>query len=111
MTLQQKRRAMAEACPGIFMMWGHKVRWRDTIEYVTEREWLYAVHAAEGTLTPDQEEAYVECLSGMIMDTAYEKDPRYFKSNLCSRDSTYRATEPQRLDAFLKVKGLWREGE
>ena len=105
MTLQQKRRAMAEACPGIFMMWGHKVRWRDTIEYVTEREWLYAVHLAVSGLDLKQIVKFSDILKAAI------QDEHCITSAVDARYMTVNANESQRIDAFLKVKGLWREGE
>ena len=103
MTLQQKRRALAEACPGIFAFPEFmSVRplpgtplWRDTGTPVTEREWLYAIHLAEGTLDVDRIGEYLHELLRIVE----------LNWRLC------RATESQRIDAFLKVKGLWREGE
>ena len=100
MTLQQKRRAMAEACPGIlFVSKGtNDVCWKDTGVMVTEREWLYAVHLAEQTLTGSECLRYAEELN---------------KATNCFKHITpvimICATESQRIDAWLKVKGLWRE--
>jgi hypothetical protein len=112
MTLQQKRRAMAEACPGIFTIQGDFVCWRDTVTPVEEREWLYAVHLAEGTLQPFG--IYPEHYAGKLMEIV----PRR-KTTVSGQRTSYishyfdliHASETQRLDAFLKVKGLWRDGE
>jgi len=105
MTLQQKRRAMAEACPGIFgVMPSYSssmtpspdegtIYWKDNKLPVTEREWLYAVHLAEGTLDVDRIGEYLHELLRIVE----------LNWRLC------RATESQRIDAFLKVKGLWRD--
>jgi len=66
---------------------------------------LNACAEFEKTLNADDEENYVEELKGLIMEGAYENEPRYLKSHLSSSDSTYRATAEQRCLAFLKVKG------
>jgi hypothetical protein len=103
MTLQQKRRAMAEACPGIFWCDEYDVFWRDGKQPVTDREWLYAVHLVEETLVGNREATYIRHLTKILVESAAH--PQTFDFALAT------ATESQRLDAFLKVKGLWREGE
>jgi hypothetical protein len=109
MTLQQKRRAMAEACPGIFVYLTHDICWKDTRQAVTEREWLYAVHLSEQTLTEAQRAEFGEHLAEAV---GYSDD--YYEGwSITAHGFAEIAmtTESQRIDAFLKVKGLWREGE
>lgn len=72
---------------------------------------LNSMHEAEKVLTPDQEFTYVSRLGGMIMESAYEDDPRWTKSHLSSGDSTYRATARQRAEAFLRAVGKWKEAQ
>jgi len=110
MTLQQKRRAMAEACPGIFSIYEgasqpFDIYWKDGPP-VTEREWLYAVHLAEGTLDANQQERYMEYLHA-CQAVEWAKEP--LKTTERYEWYISHATESQRIDAFLKVKGLWRE--
>jgi len=113
MTLQQKRRAMAEACSGIFTFPEFmSVRpppgtplWRDTGAPVTEREWLYAVHLAVSGLDLKQIVKFSDILKAAI------QDEHCITSAVDARYMTVNANESQRIDAFLKVKGLWREGE
>jgi len=104
MTLQQKRRAMAEACPGIFgFTVSGAIFWRDTMSDVTEREWLYACWLAVKTLTDRERAEYSHTLKEVIGKNESEHVLSYSVSEL------HEATESQRLDAWLKVKGLWRE--
>ena len=107
MTLQQKRRALAEACPGIFTIGKNSgmVRWKDTGEDVTEREWLYAVHLAEGTL----EQHYQVVEYGIEVLKAIECTEKISVEGEPNWGKLIHATESQRIDAFLKVKGLWKE--
>ena len=72
---------------------------------------LNAVAECEAKLNAEQEVLYVDILAEQIMSTAYEDDPRYLKSNLSSRDSTYRATALQRLEALHRTlfPEKWKE--
>jgi hypothetical protein len=100
MTLQQKRRVFARANPGIFVILPDgRILWRDTLGLIIEREWLYAVHLAEETLKTWQHRTYGEHLANGTEGV---------RNQIVQ---LYHAAESQRIDAFLKVKGLWREGE
>lgn len=68
---------------------------------------LNAIHEVEKKLNPIQEADYVDELAGMMMNTAYEGDPAYDASNLCSKDLNYRATASQRREALLRTIGKW----
>ena len=70
---------------------------------------LNAMHEVEKKLNPIQEADYVEELAGMMMNTAYEGDPAYDASNLCSRDLNYKATAAQRREALLRAIGKYKE--
>jgi hypothetical protein len=70
---------------------------------IRETEMLHICWLVEQTLTTEQEEDYVEELSGLIMDGCYENEPRYHKSRLCSRDQVYRCSWQQRATALHKV--------
>jgi len=106
MTLQQKRRAMAEACPGIFkIVRKGEIIWADTLEPVYEREWQYAVHLAVKTLSDREGKEFSHTLKEVIGNQESEHVLSYAVREL------HEATEPQRLDAFLKVKGLLRDAK
>jgi len=110
MTLQQKRRALAEACPGIFgITHSGFVFWPDTQKPITEREWLYACWLAEETLDPHFIDEYSNALLGVLIHHWTEERWHKF-SDSGKWYAIATATESQRLDAWLKVKGLWREG-
>jgi hypothetical protein len=100
MTLQQKRRAMAEACPGIF---GFTVMaepyWRDTHKEVTEREWLYAVQQAAKTILDKPQNG----IQAMQYCTWIQQITRREKAFMFALDEEFL------IEGFLKVKGLWRE--
>jgi len=117
MTPEQKRIAIAEAFGwrwfnkneinsaallkfGYWRSADNKQSLDDPPDYLND---LNAMHEAEKALTPEQELDYVEELKGLIMQDAYDHEPRYFKSNLSSGDSIYRCTSSQRADAFLKT--------
>jgi hypothetical protein len=113
MTLQQKRRAMAEACPGIFVILPDgRILWRDTLGLIIEREWLYAVHLAVSLLRGQNQFYffdYQKLLWEIVTERPHDKEMDYWCS--ISMFEVTNATESQRIDAWLKVKGLWREGE
>jgi hypothetical protein len=110
MTLQQKRRAMAEACQGIFVILPDgRILWRDTLGLVIEREWLYAVHLAERELGNGLLEKYESELKRAVLKAELSWVGGKTNSFNTAERHTFSATESQRIDSFLKVKGLWRD--
>jgi len=104
MTTDQKRIAIAQACPEVFRVIGSQIHWRDGVEgedtEVDPFSDLNAMAAAEATLTAEQHRAFRHHLfagtyrgDGQNMDTAERR--------------TVSATAAQRAEAFGLTLGLW----
>lgn len=73
---------------------------RDYPDYGSD---LNAIHEAEKTLEPDSRRVFIS----RLFDCALRG-----REGLCPDDETYlclHATAPQRREAFLRTKGLWKE--
>lgn len=110
MTDDQMRIAIAEACPQVFHRPTGHAGWNYFNSYVKRvlpcidgdpLSDLNAMHYAEKTLTDDEYEQYFETLPKVL-----GLDP-FFKVE--SERAMLSSSARQRAEAFLRVKGLWKE--
>ena len=117
MSPENQRIAIAKACgwktfedsenypsPKVWTDPGGRARcWSDIPDYLND---LNAMHEAEKTLTPDQQDGYQNGLGNLVAGQPFETYNHW--SNVgCA--FVCHATAPQRAEAFLKTLGLWTE--
>lgn len=105
MTTDEMRIAIAEACPSIAEIdednGGTFWKRPDPFVIFDPLNDLNAMHEVENKLQPDEFPEYLRRLQVITQsEHCFDVENRFF---ICH------ATAPERAEAFLKVKGLWRE--
>lgn len=115
MTQEEKRIAIAAACPTVFRVKDRCVMWhichQNAGQYVDLFNDLNAMHEAEKTLTAEERRQFAMMLNTIhpTADIFYpDATTRSWASDLCAEVfELVSATAAQRAEAFGRVKGLW----
>lgn len=104
MTPHEQNIAIARLLPELLIVFKDSIYWTNTVQDVTDREWLYVIHEAEKLLDYDQAEQYASDLWSIVIDAEdhLENPP---PSNISRLSATY----PQRREALLRTLNLWKD--
>lgn len=101
MTPHQQNIEIAKLLPELVAIINGNVVWKDTELCVTDREWLYVIHEAVDSLTPDQKNRFHSALHRVVAISNSQEE-------VISRHVA-EATYPQRREALLRTLNLWED--